>query len=59
MLTKQDNLLGRGSREESSRRKGTEEDCLATWLAVSGIMVIKLFSVLSLAIFVRSHGCCV
>ena len=39
MLTKQEILLG----------KGTQENCSAMWLAVSGLMVMGLVSGLSLA----------
>ena len=41
--------MGRGSRAESSRGKGTQEDCSAMWLAVSGFMVMGLVSGLALA----------
>ena len=43
MLTKQEILLGKGTRVESSR-KGTQENCSAAWLAVSGFMVMGLVS---------------
>ena len=43
MLTKQEILLGRGNQEESSRVSP------ATWLTVSGFMVMGLVSGLSLA----------
>ena len=49
MLTKQEILLGRGSQAESSRVKGTQENCSPTWLAVSGFMVMGLVSGWSLA----------
>ena len=49
MLSKQKTLLGRGAREESSRVKGTQENCSATWLMVLGFMVMGLISRLSLA----------
>ena len=49
MLTKQNTLLGRGAWAESSRGKGAQENCSATWLAVSGFMVMGLVSGLSLA----------
>ena len=43
MLTKQEILLGRGTRVESVD-KGTQENCSAVWLAVLGFMVMGLFS---------------
>ena len=46
MLTKQEILLGKGTRVESSR---TQENTSATWLTVSGFMVMGLVSGLSLA----------
>ena len=49
VLTKQEILLGKGTRVESSRGKGTQENSSATWLAVSGFMVMGLVSGLSLA----------
>ena len=48
MLTKQEILLGKGTRVESSR-KGTQENCSAAWLAVSGFMVMGLVFEWSLA----------
>ena len=47
MLTKQEILLGTGTRVENS--KGTQENCSASWLAVSGFMVMGLVSGWSLA----------
>ena len=49
MLSKQKTLLGRGTRAESSRVKGTQENCSTTWLTVSGFMVMGLISRLPLA----------
>ena len=46
MLTKQEILLGKGTGVESSR---TQENTSATWLTVSGFMVMGLVSGLSLA----------
>ena len=43
MLTKQEILLGK------QEGKGTQENCSAAWLAVSGFMVMGLVSALSLA----------
>ena len=48
MLTEQEILSGKGTRVES-RSKGTQEHCSASWLAVSGFMVMGLVSGLSLA----------
>ena len=39
MLTKQI-LLGRGRPGGEQEGKGTQEDCSATWLAVSGFTVL-------------------
>ena len=47
MLTKQEILLGKGTRVESSRVR--EPRSTALWLAVSGFMVMELVSRLSLA----------
>ena len=49
MLTKQKTLLGRGPLGREQQRKGTEENCSAVWLTVSGFMVMGLVSGLSLA----------
>ena len=51
MLTKQETLLGRGAWVESSRVRKPKRTALprATWLAVSGFMVMGLISGLSLA----------
>ena len=48
MRTKQEILLGKGSRVES-RRAREPENCSAAWLVVSGFMVMGLVSRLSLA----------
>ena len=40
---------GRGAQEESGRIRGTQENCSATWLTVSGFMVMGFVSGLSLA----------
>ena len=48
MLTKQD-LTGKGHPGREQHGKGTQEGCCATWLAVSGFMVMWLVSRLSLA----------
>ena len=44
MLTKQEILLGKGTRVESSRVKEPRRTCSAAWLAVSGFMVMGLVS---------------
>ena len=49
MLTKQEILLGKGTWVESNKGNGTQENCSAAWLAVSGFMVMGLVSGLSLA----------
>ena len=49
MLTKQEILLGKSVWVESSRVKGTQENCSAMWLTVSSFMVIGFVSGLSLA----------
>ena len=36
MVRKQEILLGKGARGGEQEGKGTQEDCSATWLAVSG-----------------------
>ena len=60
MLTKQENLLGKGTGWRAVG-KGTQENCSATWLTVSGFMVMGLVSRLSLASHsdsVLSGGAC-
>ena len=42
-------FIGKGARVESRRVEGTQEDRSATWLEVSGFMVMGLVSGLSLA----------
>ena len=49
MLTKQEILLGKGPRGGEQEGKGTQENCSAEWLTVSGFMVMGLVSGLSLA----------
>ena len=49
MLTKQEILLGKGTWVESNKGNGTQENCSAAWLAVSGFMVMGLVSGWSLA----------
>ena len=49
MLTKQEILLGKGQPGREQWHKGSQEDCSATWLSVSGFMVMGLVSLLSLA----------
>ena len=48
MLTKQETLLGRGSPGREQEGVGTQENCSAMWLAVSGFMVMELVPRLSL-----------
>ena len=48
MLTKQE-TIGKGCQGREQEGKGTQENCSATWLAVSGFMVMGLVSGLSLA----------
>ena len=49
VLTKQETFIGKGCPGGEQEGKGTQEDCSATWLAVSGFMVMGLVSRLSLA----------
>ena len=42
-------FTGKGRQSGEQRGKGTQENCSATWLAVSGFMVMGLVSGLSLA----------
>ena len=49
VLTKQEILLGRCAQAESSRVREPKANCSATWLTVSGFMVMGLVSRLSLA----------
>ena len=49
VLTKQEMLLGKGTRAENSRTQGTQENHSATWLTVLGFMVMGFVSGLSLA----------
>ena len=49
MLTVQEILLGKGRPGKEQQGEGTQEDRSATWLAVSGFMVMGLVSGLSLA----------
>ena len=48
MLTKQE-TIGRGHLGREQKGKGNQENCSATWLAVSDFMVMGLVSGLSLA----------
>ena len=57
MLTKQEILLGKGTRVDGEQSgKGTQENSSATWLAVSGFMVMGLVSGLSLASYSDSES---
>ena len=49
MLTKQETLLEETLSGGEQQGKGTQENCSATWLTVSGFMVMGLDSRLSLA----------
>ena len=49
MLTKQETLLGRGTRGGDQEGKGPWEDCSVTWLKVPHFMVMGLVSGLFLA----------
>ena len=49
VLTKQENLLGRGARGGEQEGQGPQENCSATWLTVSGFTVMGLVYGLSLA----------
>ena len=42
-------FVGKGCPGREQQDKGTQENCSATWLAVSGFMVMRLVSCLSLA----------
>ena len=44
VLTKQEILLGKRLLGRRLQTKGTQEKCFATWLAVSGFMVVGLVS---------------
>ena len=48
-MTKQEILLGKGTRGESSRVREPRRTALSPWLAMSGFMVIRLVSRWSLA----------
>ena len=49
MLTKQENFIGKGHPDGKQWGEGTQENCSAAWLTVSGFMVIGLVSGWSLA----------
>ena len=49
MLTKQEILLGKGHPGREQEGKGSQENCSAMWLEVSGFMVMVLVSKLFLA----------
>ena len=49
VLTKQETLLGRGTPGGEQEGRGIQEDSSATWLTVSGFMVMGLVFGLSLA----------
>ena len=49
MLTKQEILLGKGHPGGEQEGKGSQENCSATWLEVSGFMAMMLVSRLFLA----------
>ena len=49
MCDKARDFIGKGHLGGEQQGKGTQEDCSAVWLAVSGFMVMGLVSGLSLA----------
>ena len=49
MLTEQETLVGRGALGGEQQGQGTQEDCSAPQLTVSGFMLMGLASRLSLA----------
>ena len=49
VLTKPKALLGKGCQGREQKGKGTQENCSAMWLTVSGFMGMGLASRLSLA----------
>ena len=49
MLTKQEVLMGKGHPGREQEGKGSQENCSATWLKVSGFMAMVLVSRLFLA----------
>ena len=49
MLTKQEIFIGKGQLGGEQQGKGTQENCSAAWLAMSGFMVMGLVSGWSLA----------
>ena len=52
-------FIGKGHPGGEQQGKGTQENCSATWLAVSGFMVMGLVSELSLANHSDSESCLV
>ena len=54
MLTKQEILLGHPGGEQQD--KGTQENCSAAWLAVSGFMVMGLVSWWSFRVLMTENG---
>ena len=56
MLTRQEILLGKGARAESSRVREPRKTALLQWLTVSGFMVMRLVSRLSLANYSDSES---
>ena len=49
MLTRQEAFFGKGLQGGEQQGKGTQENCSATWLVVSGSLVMELVSGSSLA----------
>jgi len=49
MLSKQEAFFGKGLQGRDQQGKGTQENCSATWLVVSGSLVMELVSGSSLA----------
>ena len=44
MLTKEEAFLGKGLQGGEQQGKGTQQNCFATWLVVSGSLVMELVS---------------
>ena len=44
MLTREEAFLGKGLQGGEQQGKGTQQNCFATWLVVSGSLVMELVS---------------